>query len=124
MPLDMGQSSELPLGIPDIELSETEESLWKKLPYRERQAHSTLPPMLPAASVMETPQNVPGTILQLHNLIEHLHAVRSNFKEQNTICDDDTICSFHLLTMTLKWARTVLLEKYKYPSHTRPYPER
>ena len=53
MPLHVGKSSELPSGIPDLELSETKDSLWKELPYSEEQAQPALPPMLPAASVME-----------------------------------------------------------------------
>ena len=57
--LDVKQSAELPPGIPDIELSETEDSIWNELPHREDQAHPTLPPMLQGASVMETPRNVP-----------------------------------------------------------------
>ena len=55
----MEQSSELPPGIPDTELSKTEDSIWNELPYREEKAQPILPPMLPAASLMETPQNVP-----------------------------------------------------------------
>ena len=62
MPLDVVQSSETPHGIPDLELNETEDSLWKELPHKEEQGRPTLPPMLPAASVMETPQNVPWTV--------------------------------------------------------------
>ena len=61
MSLAVGRSSESAPGIPDLELSETEDSLWNELPNRDEQAKSTLPPMLPAASVMETPQNVPWT---------------------------------------------------------------
>ena len=52
---DVEQSSELPPGIPEKELSATED----ELPYKEEQAQPTLPPMLPAASVIETPQIVP-----------------------------------------------------------------
>ena len=55
----MEQSSELSPGNPDTKQSETEDSIWNKLLYKEEQAQPTLPPMLPAASVMETPQNVP-----------------------------------------------------------------
>ena len=55
----MEQSSELPPGNPDIELSETVDSIWKELPYKEEHTQPISPPMLPAASVMETPQNVP-----------------------------------------------------------------
>ena len=58
-------------------------------------------------------------ILHLHYLIEHIHTVRSDFKEQITIWGHDIIGSFHLLTVTLKWVRTVLLGKYKHSSHTR-----
>ena len=61
MPLDVGQSSESSPGILDLELSETEDLLWNKLPYKEEEAKPTLPPMLPAASVIDTPQNVPWT---------------------------------------------------------------
>ena len=32
-PLDVGQNSELPPGIPDLELNKTEDSLWNELPY-------------------------------------------------------------------------------------------
>ena len=63
-------------------------------------------------------------ILHLHRLIEHLHMAHSDFKEQITICDHDTTGSFDLLTVTLKWVRTVLLGKYKYSSDARLYPER
>ena len=56
---DAEQSFELPPGTPDIELNETEDSIWNELPYREEQAQRILPPMLPAASVLETPQNGP-----------------------------------------------------------------
>ena len=37
----------------------TTTAIWNGLTYREEQAQPTLPLMLPAASVMETPQNVP-----------------------------------------------------------------
>ena len=37
-------------------------------------------------------------IRHLHSLMEHFHTVRSEFKEQITISDQDTIGSFHLLT--------------------------
>ena len=37
MPLDVGQSSESPPGIP--ELRENEDSLWKELPYKEVHPH-------------------------------------------------------------------------------------
>ena len=36
IPLDVGQSLELPYGIPDIELGQTEEPLWNELPYRKK----------------------------------------------------------------------------------------
>ena len=52
MPLDVRQSSESPPGIPDLELSETEDSLSNELPCRKDQAKPTLPPML-RTSVME-----------------------------------------------------------------------
>ena len=55
----MKQSSELPPGNPDIEQSETKDTIWNELPYKEEQPQPILPPMLQAASVMETPQNVP-----------------------------------------------------------------
>ena len=61
MHLDVEQSSESPSGIPDLELSETEDSLWNELPYKEEQAKPTLLPVPLAASVMETPRNVPCT---------------------------------------------------------------
>ena len=57
----MVQSSELPPGLPDTELNETEDSLRNELPYSEEQVAPALPPILPTASVMETPQNVPCT---------------------------------------------------------------
>ena len=59
MPLDVGQSSESSPGIPDTELSETEDSIWNESLHKEEQAQFILPAMPPAASVMETPQNVP-----------------------------------------------------------------
>ena len=90
MPLDVGQSSESPPGIRDLELSETEDSLWNEFPHREEQAKPILPPMLPAAS-----WKMYKIIPHLHCLIEHLHMAHSDFKEQITICDHDTIGSFH-----------------------------
>ena len=59
MSFDEEQSFDLPPGNSDIEQSETEDSTWNELPYKEKQIQPTLPPMLPEASVMETPQNVP-----------------------------------------------------------------
>ena len=58
-PLDVGQSSKSPHRIPDIQVSETEGSIWNELSYRKEQAQPTLSPMLPAPSVMENLQNVP-----------------------------------------------------------------
>ena len=107
---DVEQSSELPFGIPDTELSETEDSTWNEVPYNEEEAQPTLPPMLPVASVMYHG----AIIMHPHKWIKHLHTVRSEFKKQIKICDHGTVGSFHLLTLTWNWVRTVLLEKYKY----------
>ena len=60
-------------------------------------------------------------ILRPHRRIKPLHTVRSDFKEQITTCDHDTIGLFPLLTLTSKWTRAVLLEKCKYSLHTRLY---
>ena len=63
-----------------------------------------------------------GTIiLRPHRRIKHLRTVHSDFKEQITICDHGTIGLFHLLTLTSKWVRPVLPEKYRYSLHTRLY---
>ena len=57
----MRKISELPPGVTDIELSENEDRLWNELTFREEQSQPTLPLMLSANSVMETPPNVPWT---------------------------------------------------------------
>ena len=36
IPLDVGQSSDLPYGISDIELGQTDQPLWNELPYRKK----------------------------------------------------------------------------------------
>ena len=60
-----------------------------------------------------------GAIILLpHRRIKHLRTVYPDSKEQITIWDHSTIGLFHLLTLTLKWVRQVLLEKYKYFLHT------
>ena len=61
--LDVKQISELPPEIPDIELSESEDSIWNELPYTEKQTQPTLPLMPSATSVMETPHNVSSSSL-------------------------------------------------------------
>ena len=82
----MEQSSELPPGISNIELSETEDSIWNELPYKEEQAEPTLPSMLPAVSVMETPQMYHRSIiLRPHRRIKHLHTMCLDFKEQRVL---------------------------------------
>ena len=58
-------------------------------------------------------------ILHPHRRINHLRTVHLDFKEQ--IYDHGTIGLFHLLTLTSKWLRPELLEKYKYSSRTRLY---
>ena len=54
----MEESSKLSPGNSDIELNETEDSIGDELPYKEEQTQPTSPPVLPAVSVMKTPQNV------------------------------------------------------------------
>ena len=44
--------------------------------------------------------------------------MHSNLKEQISIFDHDTIGSFHFLTVTLKWAKTVLLKTLHIPDYT------
>ena len=115
MPSDVGQSSEPPPGIPDLELSEfeTEDSLWNELLYREQLANPTLPLCYQQHQSWRLNKMYQALIiLHLHSLIKHLDTARPDFKEQITIYDHDTIGSFHLLTVTLKWVRIVLLEKY------------
>ena len=114
----MGQSSELPTGILDLEFSETENSLWSELLYREGQAEPTLPPILRAASVMVTPQNVQWTDHRSPSQFDRTPSYsafvfqRKHYYFQPRY--NRLIGSFHLLTMTLRWARTVHLQKYKY----------
>ena len=86
MPLDMGQSLESPLGIPDLKLSETEDSLWNELPYREEPEKPTLLPMLPTASVMETPENAPWTSHPTPSLSDQTPSYRA-FRFQRTDYD-------------------------------------
>ena len=62
-----------------------------------------------------------SVILHPYRRIKHLRKVHSDFKEQITICDHGKIGLFHLPTLTSKWIRPELLEKYKYSLHTRLY---
>ena len=119
----MEQSSELPPGIPCIKLSKTEVSKWNELPYGEEQAQPTLPSKLPAASVMETPQNVPWNNHSAPSQTDQT-PLYSAFGFQRTDYDlqprHNRFISFADTDFKI-WARAVLLEKYKYSLHTRLY---
>ena len=58
-----------------------------------------------------------------HRRIKHLRTFHADFKKQITICNHGTIGLFHLLTLTSKWIRPMLLKKYKYSLNTRLYLE-
>ena len=78
MPLDVGQILVSPPGIPELELSETEDSLWNELPYKEEQAKPSLPPIgYQEHQSWRLHRMYHGLIvLHLHCLIDYLHTMR------------------------------------------------
>ena len=96
-----------------------------RITLQKEQAKPTLPPMLPAASVMATPQNLPWANHSTPSLSDRTPSYGA-FGFQRADYDlrqrHNRFISFAVSDFEM--VRTALLEKYKYSSHTRLYPER